>query len=219
MIGLPGASAAPAARHRAWHIALRVLLATALVIALAKVASRDIVAWLAPGITAALVWVADDHKVLRVEIVKERNHNALAALAEAKRTVFLGGRAVVPDGQTKIFVSATVGSVLQGAIVALVLVFAWPASLVEWLIRLAIATVPIAVVVFIDTPLSLAAGMWNSEIRAFEPGRFSALVAWRTFLSGGGRLALGLVAGALAIALARALMERIHRARTPRPLD
>jgi hypothetical protein len=84
---------------------------------------------------------------------------------------------------------------------------------------LAIATVPIAVIVFVDTPLTLAAGMWNSIFMAFEPGRSSALVAWRTFLNGGGRLALGLVAGALAIALARALMERIHLGNQPHALD
>jgi len=206
-----------AATHRPWQIALRVLIATALVLAVAKASSRDIVAWLAPGLTAALVWVADDFKVLRVEFVKERNQDSLAALAVLKRSVFLGGRAIVPDGVTPIVVGATVGSVLQSALVALVLVLAWPASLVEWLLRLAIATAPIAVIVFIDTPLSMAALLWNSHVMYLEPGRFSALVAWNTFLNGGGRLALGLVAGALAIALARALMERIDRTRTTGP--
>jgi hypothetical protein len=157
-------------------------------------------------------------KVLRVEFVKDRNDTALAALAVLKRSVFLGGRAIVPDGVSPIVVSATVGTILQSALVALVLVLAWPAGLLEWLARLAIATVPIAVIVFIDTPLSMASWLWKSQVMSYEPDRFSALVAWNTFLNGGGRLALGLVAGALAIALARALMERIHRARTPRPL-
>lgn len=207
-----------AAPHRSWQLALRVLIATALVLAVAKTSSRDIVAWLAPGLTAALVWVADDFKVLRVEFVKDRNDTALAALAVLKRTVFLGGRAIVPDGVSPIVVSATVGTILQSALVALVLVLAWPAGLVEWLLRLAIAAVPMAVIVFIDTPLSMASWLWNSQVMSYEPGRFSALVAWNTFLNGGGRLALGLVAGALAIALARALTERIHRARRPRTL-
>jgi hypothetical protein len=212
-------SQAIAAPHRPWQIALRVLIATALVLAVAKTSSREIVAWLAPGLAAALVWVADDFKVLRVEFVKDRNDTALAALAVLKRSVFLGGRAIVPDGVSPIVVSATVGTILQSALVALVLVLAWPAGLLEWLARLAIATVPIAVIVFIDTPLSMASWLWKSQVMSYEPDRFSALVAWNTFLNGGGRLALGLVAGALAIALARALMERIHRARTPRPLD
>jgi hypothetical protein len=212
-------SQAVTALYRPWWLVLRVLIATALVLAVAKSSSRDIVAWLAPGLAAALVWVADDFNVKRVEFVKDRNDTALAALAVLKRTVFLGGRAIVPDGVSPIVVSATVGTILQSALVAVVLVLAWPAGLVEWLLRLAIAAVPITVIVFIDTPLSMASWLWNSQVMSYEPGRFSALVAWNTFLNGGGRLALGLVAGALAIALARALAERIDRVRAPGPLD
>jgi hypothetical protein len=203
----------PSARDQAWQIALRVLLATALVIAVAKMASRDIVAFVLPGLTASLVWVAEDFEVKGVEFVKDRNDAALATRAMLKRTVFLGGRAVVPDGEAEIYSSTTLGLVLQGAFVALVLVLAWPAGLVEWLVRLAIATALIALLMFIDAPLTLAAGLWKSMLMVFEPGRTSVLVAWRTFLNGGGRLALGLVAGAIAIALARGLMERIERGR------
>jgi hypothetical protein len=207
----PGAVAS--ARDQAWQIALRVLVATVLVIAVAKMASRDIVAWVLPGLTACLAWVAEDFEVKSVEFVKDRNDAALAARAMLKRTVFLGGHAVVPDGEAEIYTSTTLGLVLQGAFVALVLVLAWPAGLVEWLVRLAIATSLIAMLMFIDAPLTLAAGMWKSMLMVFEPGRSSVLIAWRTFLNGGGRLALGLVAGAIAIALARVVMERIDRRR------
>jgi hypothetical protein len=207
----PGAVAS--ARDQAWQIALRVLVATVLVIAVAKMASRDIVAWVLPGLTACLAWVAEDFEVKSVEFVKDRNDAALAARAMLKRTVFLGGHAVVPDGEAEIYTSTTLGLVLQGAFVALVLVLAWPAGLVEWLVRLAIATSLIAMLMFIDAPLTLAAGMWKSMLVVFEPGRSSVLIAWRTFLNGGGRLALGLVAGAIAIALARVVMERIDRRR------
>ena len=151
---------------------------------------------LLPVLSPALGFVADDFKILRVEMIDERKNASVGALAVLDRTLFLGGRAIVPDGTQVMVVSTTVGTVLQPLLVALVWVLAWPARWAEMAWRLLIASLG-------DTPLSLAAWLWDAQIRSYEPGRASPLIWWNVFLNGGGRLALGLIAAALAIALAQ----------------
>ena len=73
---------------------------------------------------------------------------------------------------------------------------------------LIVAVVLSAAVLLLDTPFSLAAWLWHTQLRQYEPERFSALVSWNLFLNGGGRLALGLVASALAIALSSPLRRK-----------
>ena len=118
----------------------------------------------------------------------------------------------MPDGQQVVVASTTVGTVMQPLLVLAVLVLAWPARPLEFALRLALAAAAGVVVLLLDTPFSLAAWLWDAQLKMYEPGRSSALVWWNVFLNGGGRLALGLVAAALAIALAQRWAAR------PRPL-
>lgn len=185
------------------HLVWRVVLATLVVLGAAHLYARDTVKLLLPVLAPALKFVADDFKIVRFELVEERKNVSIGALAVLKRALFLGGRAIVPDGTQVMMVGTTVGTVLQPLLVALVLVLAWPARWSEMALRLAIASVLLAVVLLADTPFSLAAWLWDAQIKLHEPGRASPLVWWNVFLNGGGRLALGLIAGALAIALAQ----------------
>lgn len=186
-----------------WRIAWRVVLATALVLAATHFYARDVVKLLLPALPPVLGLVANDFKILRVELVDERKNASIGALAVLDRTLFLDGRAIVPDGSQVMMVGTTLGTVLQPVLVALVLVLAWPARWAEMALRLAIASALLVVVLLIDTPFSLAAWLWDAQLRAYEPGRASPLVWWNVFLNGGGRLALGLIAAALAIELAQ----------------
>lgn len=186
----------------------RLVLATASVLVAAHVWSRDVVALLLPALSAALEFVADDFSILRVEFVSDRGNASIGALALLKHTIVLGGRAVVPDDVSVMMVASTVGTVMQPLLVALVLVLAWPARVIEMALRLVAACTLIAIVLLADTPLSMAAWLWDIQLRAHAPGRSSPLVWWNIFLNGGGRLALGLIAGVLSIAWAR---QRVGR--------
>ncbi|MBC7956150.1 MAG: hypothetical protein H7Y33_09810 [Cytophagales bacterium] len=186
-----------------WRTAVRLVLATALVLAAAHWVARDAVKLLLPVLAPVLGFVAGDFKIVRLEFVDERKNASIAALAVLERPLFLDGRAIVPDGSQVMVVGTTLGTVLQPLVVALVLVLAWPARWGEMALRLAIASALLAVVLLADTPFSLAAWLWDAQLKAYEPGRASPLVWWNVFLNGGGRLALGLIAGALAIALAQ----------------
>ena len=200
----PGAAAAcPDATL--WLVA-RLALASALLLAAAHVQGRAVVALLLPALEGTLRWVADDFEILRMAFVTERDSLNLAVVARLDHVLVLGGRVIVPDGtQSFIVASTTVGTVLLPLLAALSLALAWLARPLEMLLRLAIVAVLSAAVLLLDTPFSLAAWLWHTQLRQYEPERFSGLVSWNLFLNGGGRLALGLVAGALAIALASTL--------------
>lgn len=186
-----------------WRLAGRVVCASGAVLIAAHFFARDAVKLLLPVLTPALGWVADDFNILRLDFVDERHNASIAALAMLKHSLFLGGRAIVPDGASVMMAGTTLGTVLQPLLVGGVLVLAWPARWAEMGVRLLIASALLLLVLLADTPMSLAAWLWDTQLRAHEPGRASPLVWWNIFLNGGGRLALGLIAGALAIALAQ----------------
>ncbi len=191
-----------------WRLPLRLVAASALVLLAAHFCSRDVAKLLLPVLSPALAMVADDFKIARVELVEERQNASIAAVAVLERSLFLGGRAIVPDGTQLMVVGTTIGTVLQPVLVALVLVLAWPARWHEMALRLSLVSGLLALVLLLDTPFSLAAWLWDAQLRAYEPGRSSPLVWWNIFLNGGGRLVLGLVAAVLAIALAQRAMPQ-----------
>ncbi|MFM9916334.1 MAG: hypothetical protein ACKVOX_11045 [Rhizobacter sp.] len=185
------------------HLSTRLVLATSAVLAAATFGSRQIVTLLMPALSSALSLVADDFRILRFELVTDRGNASIAALALLDHTIILGGRAIVPDGTSPMLVGTTVGTVLQPLLAALVLVIAWPAKPAEMLLRISIAIVLTFGVLMADTPFSMAAWLWEVQVRAHEPDRTSPLIWWNIFLNGGGRLALGLIAAVLSIALAQ----------------
>lgn len=196
---------------RAQYTGLRVALASLALLLAAHWHSRDAVALLMPALSKALGFVADDFKILRFEFVEERGNAAIAALATLDHVLVLGGRAIVPNGTSVMAVTTTVGTVLQPVLVALVLVLAWPARWLEAVLRIVFVAPLIVLVVLLDTPFSMAAWLWEIQLRAYEPGRASPLVWWNIFLNGGGRLALGLLAGASSVVLAQAVAGRLAR--------
>ncbi len=181
-------------------LALRLLLACALLLAAAHGYGRALVEALMPALGAALRWLADDFRLLSLALVQEGPDTALEARAMLEHTLVLGGRAIVPNGHTGFAVTTTLGTVLQPVLAALVLAMAWPARPLEWLVRLVLTALLLVPVVLVDAPAYLAASLWQMQVRAFEPERVSPLLWWMDFLVGGGRLALGLVAGAIATA-------------------
>lgn len=192
---------------RALNFALRLGLVTALMLTVAHFCSRQMVTLMLPTLTAALKLVAEDFEIIQVEVVDERNQASVAAVALLGRTVVLGGRAVVPDGRSVMAVSTTIGTVLQPIWVAWVMALAWPSRMAELALRIVIVSAMVVPVVLLDTPLSLAAWLWDVMVRLHEPGRASPLLWWNVFLNGGGRLVLGLIAGFVSIALAQRAMK------------
>lgn len=200
-----------AARPSDWSwawLALRVCLATALVLSLASGFSVDIVSTLKPVLQWAFEWAAPDYQVLQFNMSTDRGQKVLTAMVQQQRTLFVGDRVVVPGAASISGTGATVGTVLQPLLVAVVLVLSWPIRLGwEWPWRVVLVVPLLAVVMLLDTPLSMAAWLWFAQVQVHGPVTASPLLWWNTFLGAGGRLVLGLVAAAMAIALAQRVVS------------
>ena len=158
---------------------------------------------LLPALAPALSWVADDFKVLEISLLTDASGKSSVEVdAELDRTVVLGERAVVPTVGLVVYTRLAVGSVVLPVLVAWVLVVAWPSRPLELWCRLVAACVLLMPVLLLDTPLSVAAGLWDTQLKLYAPGTPSPLIWWNVFLNSGGRLVLGLVAGVLAITMA-----------------
>jgi hypothetical protein len=82
-------------------------------------------------------------------------------------------------------------------------VLAWPAPLKRMLIRLSIFIVLQGAVLAVDTPLSMAARIWTTLMRA-QATDVSSHWAWLAiFMNGGGRMAIGLLVAAWSITIAK----------------
>ncbi len=187
----------------------KMVLATAAALTVAHFYSRDLVQPMLPLLSKALGLIAADFKIVAIELFTDPNTaTSIRVLAKLEHTLVLNGRAIVPTDESMMLVTTAVGGVLQPVLVALVLALAWPARAIEMALRLAIAALLLLLVLFLDTPMSIAASFWSTQLRMHDPGAASPLVWWNIFLNGGGRLALGLIAGVLSIGLAQRLAPR-----------
>ena len=66
---------------------------------------------------------------------------------------------------------------------------------------------------WVDTPVVLAASLWQLLVEHLAPRSFSPLLLANDVLNGGGRYAFGLGAGVLAVGLTEAVRQRLSPAR------
>lgn len=158
--------------------------------------------------------VADDFQLLRLFIDHEGADRVVRVVVMWKHIVFIGGQAIYPDPRGTANASTLLAHALQGPLVAILAAIAWPTvqttpkgakgtravdSWAEWAGRTALLLPLLAVLVLIDMPVVLAGELWQMVIDALEPGRASWLRTWKYFMQAGGRYALGLAAGMLAV--------------------
>jgi hypothetical protein len=201
---MASSSKSPSTSALVW-LALRLVLACVIVLAASHWFGRVLVQAMIPTLKSALAWYAGDFYVHRLSLVQEGADTALQAVARLDHTLVLGEVAVVPEPTRGYIVTTTLGTVLQPLLTAFVLVLAWPARGFEWLLRLVVALLLCMPLLLLDSPLYLAGSLWDMQVKTHAPGQFYLSVWWMGFLSGGGRLVLGLAAGSLAVALARSL--------------
>jgi hypothetical protein len=123
--------------------------------------------------------------------------------------IVIGGRVVWPSARATANATTLVGHVYQPLVIAFTLALAWPAA--GWRERAArgvLAVVLAFLVIAVDVPVVLYAELWEGLRDALAPGEFSLAIVWKDFLQGGGRLGLGLTAGAMAVLGARRIARR-----------
>lgn len=202
----------------------RLLLAGAVALPAALVYGEALVASCLPAYRAVFAWVAGDFDLVALAIDREGADLVLRARVMWRHAVVIGHHVIPPDPRGIAEASTLLAHALQAPILAMLTALAWPARArcgcggavrpsLEWGAR-AVALLPllVALVVF-DMPVVLAGELQQLVFEALDPGATSALVVGKQFLQAGGRHALGLAAGALAVIAACRLGVCASRAR------
>lgn len=197
----------PGPTGNAWpkplELALRLLLATLLVLALAKGIGREAAQVLLPLIGHTLAWLDDHYRTLALSLGSEGADSVVRLRVTLARPLVVGGHVILTDARGWGEVTTPAGKLLQPLLILLGLLLAWPVRCWrEWPLRLLFAAPIALLLVLLDTPFVLWADLWDLHAHVYEPDRFSPLLAWARLLDGGGRLLLGMLAAVAIIALA-----------------
>jgi len=218
---MPGSSTRTAAWPQPVELLARLLIASALVLWLAHAFERALVEPMLPVFSSVIPALDDEFTILATDISEDGPSKAVRFRVNLARPVDVGGRTLYPFGWGTIpagefQVTITVGGVLQYCVLVFVLIFAWPVLRArEYCLRVAIAAPLMAVLLLVHVPLTVLAELWHGIRAETDPGGLQSLMIWSRFLMGGGGLALGVLFGGLAIALAARLSALIkHRSGT-----
>lgn len=200
-------------RARLLKLTGRFTLAIALLLTLNQLYGKALIQTLLPSLRWELVQLDDTYRILDLSLDREGRDTVIRLDVGLERAVVIGGRVLMPDPRARANVSTLAAHVTQPAILCLALILAWPTrKVIEYPLRALIACGGLALVVLADVPFVLWAELWNLHVSAFEPDRFSPLLTWKDFLQGGGRFALGLGVGILAVVASQALSSHEDRA-------
>lgn len=156
--------------------------------------------WL-PAYRHVFVLVADEFRIQSLELDHEGADRVVRVRVVLRSPLVFGGKVVYPDPRATANASTLTAHALQGPILAMLVILAWPArrwTEIGW--RLLLLAPLVSLLVLFDLPCVLAAELWELVIERLAPGTSSPLVIWKDFLQGGGRYALGVAAGAASVA-------------------
>lgn len=170
-------------------------------------------AWL-PLCEAEIALLDDTFSIDSLTLTKQGADRVIRMDIRPTRYFVLGERTVRPHPLARANSTTLVANLVLPAVLLLASGLAWPARHVwAYALRLPLLAAVWLMLAAVDVPLTLWAGIWGMYVDAYEPDRLSPLLIWVDMLQSGARLALPMVAGALAAwALERALARRPARA-------
>ncbi|MEW6514371.1 MAG: hypothetical protein AB1443_10240 [Pseudomonadota bacterium] len=169
------------------------LLASGLLLVLARVFGDDFVAALLPVFRWELELLDDHYRILFLGLTSQGADSVVRLDVTLARPVIAGARVIVPDPRGIATVTTLAGHVLQPAILMLAGLVAWPVrQLHEYHARVATGAVMLTLLLLVDVPFVLLAEIWSMFVEPHASWSYSPLIAWSAFLQSGGRLALAL---------------------------
>lgn len=181
-------------------------LVAALLLALLIVVGwgEALAALLLPLLREAIVLLAPDFVVENLRIAHLNADRVIRLDIANRHHLYLGGRLVAPGHSINatINVLAPLVPVAAGLVTAL----AWPGPLRQLPGRLGCLALVLVPVLLLDAPLVLIALTWDFWHYSLNPADLSPWSLWMQFLTRGGRPALGIASGVLAVFLARRIV-------------
>lgn len=192
----------------------RLLIATALALPLLIWFAKPIVTALLPFYRAVFELIGDDYRILFLGLATQGADSVIRLDVTLAKPVLLAGQFILPDARGSANVTTLVGHALQPLAVALIVILAW--SCQKWqamVLRLAALIPLLTVTLALDVPFVFAAELWGLLLDGVAPGTWSPMLAWSSFLQGGGRIALGMTAALVSIAIPELMSTKAESAR------
>lgn len=201
-----GAMAAPSVREPS--LPARIALAAATVAMTAALFAGPFAQACLPLWRTVLAIVVPEFRLIDLSVVDSGRERVVRARFGWQPVVAIGDRVLQPDSRGEAVASTTLGYATLGPAIAASVCLAWPFASAgrrraEAVRRAAALAVACLVLSALDVPAVLAGQVWQQVLATFAPQHQSTLVSWSEFLTGGGRLALGIAAGVLAVGVGR----------------
>ncbi len=197
------AADSPATDRDPFPISLRLLAAAAATFAALAIVERTLGQALIPLIRGWLSVIDPDFRTVDLSIVARDVGDLLRWTVTVNREFVVAGHIVSPDARGLAESSLRVDFVFEAVAIEFALIAAWPSASARAMARRLLWALPLAcLVMLVDAPMALLAGVWGLVTSAFDPGGSYPLLMWADFLRVGGREFLGVAAGVGSIALA-----------------
>jgi hypothetical protein len=184
---------------------LRVAVAVVVLATLAWQFGKPVIERMLPLLAWEIEAVVPQFRVLSASIGSGGPESVVTIQAGPAPVVMIADKLLPLAPHSRFETSTPAGHVLQPLVLLLAILIAWPTrDRKRYLLRLALALPLLVLLPMLDVPLVLAAELEAALIDLGRPGMFSALDAWKSFLEGGGRLALPIFVASAGIALAEA---------------
>jgi hypothetical protein len=190
------------------RLQLRIAVTSAAVLWLVRWCGADLVRRLLPLFADVVTTLDPTFRLLSLDLDGRDLFASVRLRADLAHAIHVNGYTVVPFGTTQgsagwYQVNLHALAVLQGAVVLLIAVLAWPAQRpAELGLRLLLSVPVLFVLLMIDAPLQLLGVLQWVAVGYLDPQRAPLLLIWDRFLQGGGNSALALGAAICIIVLA-----------------
>lgn len=194
-----------------WAFVRLIASAVVMVIAL-KLIGRDVVESMLPLVRWIIAGMDDHYRVLALGLASQADDTVIMLKVSLVKPLTIGGHTLYPHPLGVAQVTTLLGNALQPLVLAIIAISVWPCkAFTEWLLRAVIVVTMMFFLFMLDMPFVLLGELQAALVAAYSPGSFSGLVAWKGFMQGGGRLALGLACGALSVVAAQYIVVRFLR--------
>jgi hypothetical protein len=206
---MPGSLTPAVTRPRPLRLAVRLLVAAALVLFPVVVLQRLLVEPLLP-VFKTVIGVLDQQFVITdARVDREGPDEVMLFQANLKQPTKIAGHLVYPFGWYGVppggyQVTCAPGGVLLYSAVLIIIALSWPASRVrEVVVRVPLCLLFVALLLLIDVPTTVVAELRHSVETLVDPHALSGWMIWSRFLMGGGGIALSVLLAVIAISAGR----------------
>jgi hypothetical protein len=208
----------------AWRACLlRLVIASAVLLPIAVIHGETLVNAYLPVYRSVFAWLADDFKLKSLAIDREGVDRVIRAAVSWQPLIVINGKPILTNSSGIANASTLLAHALQGPIVAVLVCVIWPSlhndrtqrrydQWLEFLTRLLLLLPMLMVLVALDIPIVLAGELWSMAMEALDPTGSYLVVILKSFLQGGGRYALAIATGLLAVLMTYRISSVVAKA-------